>query len=194
MAGGWPPNASSPEAAAGVRRRSPSRPYQDDDLSPLLGDRLRPQRLQRRDLRLENTSVLYCRIVDVGGCTWEGASRFVKFIGNYVRNAGTVAMGNLEPAIATQLSRCSAAGQHIVADNVFESNVPYGGCAIRSGPGRHPSDHPQQSLRELQLLGRRGVRLCRFHRLPLGQHHDHRQYLRHDLRGGEVGRREPPST
>ena len=43
----------------------------------------------------ENTSVLQCRIVDVGGCAWEGASRFVRFIGNYVRNAGTVAMGNL---------------------------------------------------------------------------------------------------
>ncbi len=36
----------------------------------------------------ENTSVLYCRIRDVGGCTWEGASRFVRFIGNYVRNGG----------------------------------------------------------------------------------------------------------
>ncbi|MCX6985556.1 MAG: hypothetical protein NT118_12535, partial [Lentisphaerae bacterium] len=33
----------------------------------------------------ENTSVLNCRIVDVGGNAWEGASRFVKFIGNYVR-------------------------------------------------------------------------------------------------------------
>ncbi len=35
----------------------------------------------------ENTSVLQCRIVDVGGCSWEGASRFVKFVGNYVRNS-----------------------------------------------------------------------------------------------------------
>ncbi len=26
----------------------------------------------------ENTSVLHCRIVDVGGCSWEGASRFVR--------------------------------------------------------------------------------------------------------------------
>jgi len=43
----------------------------------------------------ENTAVLYCRIQDVGGCTWEGASRFVKFVGNYVCNAGTVAMGNI---------------------------------------------------------------------------------------------------
>jgi hypothetical protein len=43
----------------------------------------------------ENIAVLYCRIQDVGGCTWEGASRFVKFVGNYVRNAGTVAMGNI---------------------------------------------------------------------------------------------------
>ena len=46
---------------------------------------------------IENTSVLNSRIVDVGGCTWEGASRFVKFMGNYVRNAGTVAIGNLGP-------------------------------------------------------------------------------------------------
>ena len=47
---------------------------------------------------VENTAVLNCRIVDVGGCTWESASRFVKFIGNYVRNAGTVAIGNLGAA------------------------------------------------------------------------------------------------
>ena len=43
----------------------------------------------------ESTSVLNCRIVDVGGCCWEGCVRFGKFIGNYVRNAGTVATGNL---------------------------------------------------------------------------------------------------
>ena len=91
---------------------------------------------------IENTSVLNCRIVDVGGCSWEGASRFVKFIGNYVRNAGTVAIGNLGPSNreATKLTPENrhlmypdvGAGQHIVADNVFESIVPYGGCAIRT--------------------------------------------------------------
>ncbi len=79
----------------------------------------------------ENTSVLYCRIVDVGGCTWEGASRFVKFIGNYVRNAGTVAMGNVRSR--SEEYEKLGTGQHIVADNTFESITPYGGCAIRAG-------------------------------------------------------------
>ncbi|MCX6898062.1 MAG: hypothetical protein NT105_05105 [Verrucomicrobia bacterium] len=83
----------------------------------------------------ENTSVLHCRIVDVGGCTWEGASRFVKFIGNYVRNGGTVAMGNLGPANRDKTYPDLGAGQHIIADNVFESGVPYGSCAIRSAVG-----------------------------------------------------------
>lgn len=78
----------------------------------------------------ENTSVLNCRVVDVGGCTWEGASRFVKFSGNYVRNAGTVAMGNVRSRAAEyeQLGT----GQHLVTDNVFEAGVCYGGCAIRA--------------------------------------------------------------
>ena len=83
----------------------------------------------------ENTSVLQCRIVDVGGCAWEGASRFVKFVGNYVRNSGTVAMGNLGPSNRDQTYPDLGAGQHIIADNVFEQNTPYGGCAIRSASG-----------------------------------------------------------
>ena len=83
----------------------------------------------------ENTSVLYCRIVDVGGCAWEGASRFVKFVGNYVRNAGTVAMGNLGTYNRDESYPALGAGQHIVSNNVFESNVPYGGCAIRTAVG-----------------------------------------------------------
>ena len=77
----------------------------------------------------ENTSVLYCRIVDVGGCSWEGASRFVKFIGNYVRNSGPVAIGNLGPANRDKTYPDLGAGQHIVADNVFEGGVSYGGRA-----------------------------------------------------------------
>jgi len=81
----------------------------------------------------ENTSVLYCRIVDVGGCSWEGASRFVRFIGNYVRNGGTVAMGNIGSREASLEELGS--GQHIIADNVFESCVPYGGCAVRAAVG-----------------------------------------------------------
>ncbi len=73
----------------------------------------------------ENTSVLYCRIVDVGGCSWEGASRFVRFIGNYVRNSGTVAMGNIGSR-AEHLEQLGS-GQHIVADNVFEGRTFYNG-------------------------------------------------------------------
>jgi len=81
----------------------------------------------------ENTSVLHCRIVDVGGCAWEGASRFVRFMHNYVRNAGTVAMGNIgaRPETLEELG----SGQHIVAYNVFEDYVPYGGAAIRLAQG-----------------------------------------------------------
>ncbi len=84
----------------------------------------------------ENTSVLYCRIQDVGGCTWEGASRFVKFVGNYVRNAGTVAMGNIGSRDAN--FDILPSGQHIVAHNTFEQEMVYGGCAIRSCSGSTP--------------------------------------------------------
>ncbi len=81
----------------------------------------------------ENTSVLHCRIVDVGGCAWEGASRFVRFMHNYVRNAGTVAMGNIRSRAET-LEELGT-GQHIVAYNVFEDYVPYGRAAIRLADG-----------------------------------------------------------
>lgn len=84
----------------------------------------------------ENTSVQYCRIVDVGGAAWEGASRFVKFVGNYVRNSGTVALGNIAvKKNADESFPAVGSGQHVVANNVFESNVPYGVCAIRSAAG-----------------------------------------------------------
>jgi hypothetical protein len=81
----------------------------------------------------ENTSVLQCRIVDVGGCTWEGASRFVRFIGNYVRNAGTVAMGNIRSR--DEAYEQLGSGQHLIADNVFEGVICYGGAAIRAAGG-----------------------------------------------------------
>jgi len=84
----------------------------------------------------ENTAVLYCRIQDVGGCSWEGASRFVKFVGNYVRNGGTVAMGNIRSR-AENLDVLPS-GQHIVAHNTFEEQMVYGACAIRSSAGSTP--------------------------------------------------------
>ena len=84
----------------------------------------------------EGTAILHCRIVDVGGCAWEGASRFVKFVGNYVRNAGTVAIGNISSR--SEDFEVLPSGQHIVSDNVFESVVPYGGCAVRCASGCSP--------------------------------------------------------
>ncbi len=81
----------------------------------------------------ENTSMIQCRVRDVGGCTWEGASRFVRFIGNYVRNGGTVAMGNISSR--DERFEQLPSGQHMVADNVFETGVNYGGCAIRAAHG-----------------------------------------------------------
>ena len=84
----------------------------------------------------ENTAVLYCRVEDVGGCTWEGASRFVKIVGNYVRNGGTVAMGNIRSR-ETHFDVLPS-GQHIVAHNTFEEQMAYGKCAIRSSAGSTP--------------------------------------------------------
>lgn len=85
----------------------------------------------------ENTSVLHCRIQDVGGCTWEGASRFVRFVGNYVRHSGTIAMGNIGSR-AEHLEQLGS-GQHIIADNVFEGDTFYagrsGGYMIRAAHG-----------------------------------------------------------
>jgi len=84
----------------------------------------------------ENTAVLYCRIQDVGGCSWEGASRFVKIVGNYFRNAGTVAIGNTRSRGASL--DVLPIGQHIVAHNTFEQQMVYGGCAVRSSAGATP--------------------------------------------------------
>ena len=83
----------------------------------------------------EFTTVQNCRVIDVGGCAWEGASRFVKITGNYLRNAGVIGMGNLGPANRDATFPDLGAGQHIVADNVFENITPYGGCAIRTSRG-----------------------------------------------------------
>ena len=84
----------------------------------------------------ENTAVLYCRVQDVGGCSWEGASRFVKIVGNYFRNAGTVAMGNIRSR--DENLDILPSGQHIVAHNTFEEQMVYGACAIRSSAGSTP--------------------------------------------------------
>lgn len=76
---------------------------------------------------IENTNILQCRIENVGGCAWEGASRYVRFIGNYVSNAGPVGIGNLGPGNRDETFPDLGSAQHIVAENIFEKGTSYGG-------------------------------------------------------------------
>jgi len=68
--------------------------------------------------KAECTSILNCRIEDVGNAAWEGASRFVKIQGCYVKNAGAIAIGNVRRrgGIVSLLGT----GQHVISDNYFE--------------------------------------------------------------------------
>ncbi len=84
----------------------------------------------------ENTSVLNCRIENIGGCAWEGASRFVKFMGNYVTNAGPVAMGNIRSR-AEHFDILPSA-QHIVSNNTFEGTLAYGNSYVTASAGATP--------------------------------------------------------
>jgi len=79
----------------------------------------------------ENTSLLYCRVRNVGGCAWEGASRFVKIIGCYFRNCGPLGLGNV--GIRDEDFEQLGTGQHIIADNYFESGICYGLSMIGVG-------------------------------------------------------------
>ena len=81
--------------------------------------------------RGEGTTVTGCRIVDVGGCAWEGASRFVKITNNYISNAGPVAIGNVRSR--SEEYELLGTAQHIVADNYFEGGACYGGAAVTVG-------------------------------------------------------------
>jgi hypothetical protein len=81
--------------------------------------------------KAEGTSLISCRVRDVGGCAWEGASRFVKITGCYFRNAGSIALGNVRSR-ASDLELLPT-GQHIITNNYFESGSPYGRAMIRVG-------------------------------------------------------------
>jgi len=74
--------------------------------------------------RAENTHMIDCRIRDVGGCTWEGASRYVQMRGCYIRNAGCIGMGNVRDR--SEINERLGTGQHVIVDNTFESGCPYG--------------------------------------------------------------------
>ncbi len=84
----------------------------------------------------ENTSVLYCRIENVaamgGWHAWEGPSRFIRLIGNYVHNAGPFTIGDLSsrPAHVYELG----CGQAVVSGNVFEGPGRAEGIDVVHGP------------------------------------------------------------
>lgn len=81
--------------------------------------------------KAEGTSILYCRIKDVGNAAWEGASRFVKIHGCYISNTGSIAIGNVRRR-ADYLNKLGTA-QHIITDNYFEGMTSHPASMIKIG-------------------------------------------------------------
>jgi hypothetical protein len=82
----------------------------------------------------ENTSVLYCRVDGAGWHAAEMPVRFLKLVGNYVRNAGPFTIGDMNHRY-DDLHNLGC-GQAIVADNVFEGIGRCGGVAVNHGSGQ----------------------------------------------------------
>jgi len=93
--------------------------------------------------KAEGTSILYCRIKDIGNAAWEGSSRFVKIHGCYISNTGTeIELGNtsrirLKPdgTVNPRWDMFNKLGmaQHIITDNYFEAGGFKNEPAIRTG-------------------------------------------------------------
>ncbi|MBT3376076.1 MAG: hypothetical protein HN742_18980 [Lentisphaerae bacterium] len=83
----------------------------------------------------EGTTILDCRIDGAGWHAYEGSGRFIKFIGNYVRNAGPVTIGDI-PHVLPRLEHAHelGVGQAIVANNVFEGIGRSGGIRVNHCP------------------------------------------------------------
>jgi hypothetical protein len=82
----------------------------------------------------ENTSILHCRIDGAGWHAYEGSGRFVRFIGNYVRNAGPVTIGDIPHTLPREDHYHDLGiGQAIVRDNVFEGIGRCGGVTVIYG-------------------------------------------------------------
>lgn len=79
----------------------------------------------------ENTSVLYCRIDGAGWHAAEMPARFLKLVGNYVRNAGAFTVGDMSHRY-DDLHNLGC-GQAMVVDNVFEGIGKCGGIAVNHG-------------------------------------------------------------
>jgi len=81
----------------------------------------------------ENTSVLYCRVENVGAYAYEGPGKFVRCIGNYVRDAaGGFVIGNYDRR-AEHLHKLGC-GQAMIRDNVLEGTFTgRAGIAVTRG-------------------------------------------------------------
>ena len=82
----------------------------------------------------EGTAVLHCRIDGAGWHAYEGPGRFIRLIGNYIRNAGPFTVGDMShrPAHLNELG----CGQAMIRDNVFESGGRCGGIVVNHGAGQ----------------------------------------------------------
>ena len=81
----------------------------------------------------ENTHILYCRIEDVGWYAYEGPARFVKIVGNYMRNSGPFRVGNQSGHKKDHLHELGC-GQAIIRDNVIEGTNRSSGISLGHGP------------------------------------------------------------
>ncbi len=79
----------------------------------------------------ENTSILHCRVERVHNF-WEGANRYTRVIGNYVRNAHLGSYGNVFSR--AEVLKIFGTGQTVITDNVFEGGVFGDGISIGIGP------------------------------------------------------------
>jgi hypothetical protein len=79
----------------------------------------------------ENTSVLYCRITNVGWFGYEGPGRFIKIHGNYLRNSGPFWVGSMNHR-AAHLDDLGC-GQAVITDNFIEGSNPSSGIWVQSG-------------------------------------------------------------
>ena len=79
----------------------------------------------------ENTTVEYCRIDGAGWHAYEGPGRFIRLIGNYVRNAGSFTIGDMSHR-DEDLNELGC-GQAIIRDNVFESGGRCAGILVNHG-------------------------------------------------------------
>ena len=81
----------------------------------------------------ENTSLLHCRVRDVGNGAFEGASRFSRIEGCYFRNTGPLAFGNSRTR--GEFHELLPTGQVVISGNHFEGGCLPGTAMVRVGAG-----------------------------------------------------------